>query len=82
MSCLETPGPSGPKGHRGQKVSFSQMHRCTEYTFSTSIHNDMFYNPFNNRVLKETAVNQVLKEKKVVQETLVLRVPLVNPVPK
>lgn len=58
------------------------MHRCKENTFSTSIHTDMFYNPFNNRVLKETAVNQVLKEKKVVQETLVLRVPLVNPVPK
>lgn len=36
----------------------------------------------DKKVLKETAVSQVLKEKEVVQETLVLRVLLVSLVSK
>lgn len=63
-------------------MSFVQTHRCKEYTFSTFILADMFFYPGNNRVLKETAVNQVLKEKRVVPETLVLRVLLVSLVSK
>lgn len=53
-----------------------------QYTFSTLISADIFFYPINYRVLKETAGNQVLKEKSAVQETLVLRVLLVSLVPK
>lgn len=33
VTCLETKGPSGPKGHRGQKVSFphTHTHRIAEF---------------------------------------------------
>lgn len=52
------------------------------HIFPTFIGADVFLYPINNRVLKETAVSQVLKEKSVVQETLVLRVLLVSLVSK
>lgn len=63
-------------------MSFVHTHRCKEYTFSTFILTDIFFYPIYNRVLKETAVNQVPKEKEVVQVTLVLRVLLVSLVSK
>lgn len=80
MSCLETPGPPGPKGHRGQKVSFKHTHTHkhihTQYVILVTVILTDY------RELKETTAIQVSKEKEVVQETLVLRVPSVSPVSK
>lgn len=84
VSCLETEGPSGPKGHRGQKVSLKHTHSYSDYiqVIFILIHHFFLFTLFDCRELKETMAIQDQKDKEVAQETLVLRVPLVSPVLK
>ena len=83
VKCLETPGPPGPKGHRGQKVSYRQPHTHKHiHTNSYTLHISVTLLCVFSRGPKETM--ETLAQRVTVGDrvTPVLKDPSVNPVSK